>query len=145
MGVELETFDVAASCEEISGSWDDRSVNSDNISLNSNASSTARHKQIERRQNRHRRPGRSTLSPASINYHGINISQAAGEGNLPVCVLLWGMATAKRVNLMDPDIQGNTPMHFAALADNPEVVDEYYLVKSIKCSLTMINENCVTF
>ena len=58
---------------------------------------------------------------SSIKYHGATISQAASQGNLPLCVLLWGMATAKRVRLMDPDSQGDTPMHFAALADLPEV------------------------
>ena len=31
------------------------------------------------------------------------------------------MAAAKRVRLMDPDFAGDTPMHFAALADLPEV------------------------
>lgn len=62
-----------------------------------------------------------TQTPSSINYHGATISQAASQGNLPLCVLLWGMATAKRVRLMDPDLQGDTPMHFAALADLPEV------------------------
>lgn len=47
---------------------------------------------------------------------------AASQGNLPLCVLLWGMATAKKVNLLVPDVQGNTPFHFAALADVPEVL-----------------------
>jgi hypothetical protein len=60
--------------------------------------------------------------PTNINYHGVSISQAASQGNLPLCVLLWGMATAKRVKLMDPDQQGDTPMHFAAMADLPEVL-----------------------
>ena len=58
---------------------------------------------------------------SNISYHGVTISQAASQGNLPLCVLLWGMATAKRVQLMDPDSQGDTPMHFAATADLPEV------------------------
>jgi hypothetical protein len=57
---------------------------------------------------------------SSIHYHGATMSQAASQGNLPLCVLLWGMATAKRVNLLEPDEQGNTPFHYAALADLPE-------------------------
>ena len=50
------------------------------------------------------------------------MAMAASQGNLPLCVLLWGMATAKKVNLLVPDAQGNTPFHFAALADVPEVL-----------------------
>eukprot|EP01035_Chromulina_nebulosa_P019949 gene19949-25915_t len=58
----------------------------------------------------------------ALSYHGINISQAAAQGNLPICVLLWGMAAAKRVNLMQSDDIGCNPMHYAAMADNPEVL-----------------------
>ena len=61
------------------------------------------------------------VSVVSVNYHGVNIFQAAGEGNLPLCVLLWGIASAKRVNLMSCDALGNNPMHFAAFAESPEV------------------------
>jgi DNA-binding helix-hairpin-helix protein with protein kinase domain len=38
-----------------------------------------------------------------------------------VTVLLWGFAAARRVNLMMPDVNGNNPVHYAALADTPEV------------------------
>lgn len=62
-----------------------------------------------------------SLSPTSIAYRGVNIYQAAAQGSLPLCVLLWGMASAKRVNLMSPDPSGNNPLHMAALADTPEV------------------------
>ena len=63
------------------------------------------------------------LCPTSLNYRGVNIYNAANQGNLPICVLLWGMAAAKKlpVNLMAPDYQGNNPMHFACLAETPEV------------------------
>ena len=60
-------------------------------------------------------------SPYSIQYKGVNIYQAAQQGSLPLCVLLWGMASAKRVNLLTPDSQGNNPLHAAALADSAEV------------------------
>lgn len=63
----------------------------------------------------------ANFSASSINYRGVNIYQAASQGSLPVCVLLWGMASAKRVNLVAPDAQGNNPLHMAALADTPEV------------------------
>ena len=67
-------------------------------------------------------------STTPISYHGITIATAASQGNLPLCVLLWGMAAAKRVRLMDPDFAGDTPMHFAALADLPEVNAVHFVI-----------------
>ena len=32
--------------------------------------------------------------PSRINYKGMSLSQAAESGNLPLCVLIWGMAAA---------------------------------------------------
>lgn len=67
-------------------------------------------------------PQAAAPSPAAlINYRGVNISMACQEGNLAACVLLWGIAAAKRITLMDADAEGNNPMHFACMADNPEV------------------------
>lgn len=63
----------------------------------------------------------SNLYVESITYQGISFSQAAAEGNLPLCVLLWGMASAKRVNLITPDSQGCNPLHHAAMAETTEV------------------------
>ena len=121
MDAEMEPFYVAAPDDTSVSAGDDRSTRSDDASITSDRSSSTTHlRQPDRRPHRHRRMD-GQMSAASISYHGINIIQAAGQGNLPLCVLLWGMATAKRVNLMDPDPQGNTPMHFAALADLPEV------------------------
>lgn len=60
-------------------------------------------------------------TPATLNYHNINIYQAANQGNLPVVVLLWSMAANKKINLMSHDFQGNNPMHYACLADSSEV------------------------
>ena len=48
-------------------------------------------------------------------------SAAASRGDLPHVVLLWGMASAQGRNIMQPDEEGNNPMHYAALADQPEV------------------------
>ena len=119
----MEPFYVAPNDDMSVSIGDDRSTRSDDASIASDRStSTVNRRQSDRRSHRHRR-SEGQIPAASINYHGINIAQAAGQGNLPVCVLLWGMATAKRVNLMDPDAQGNTPMHFAALAELPEVDD----------------------
>lgn len=76
-------------------------------------------------EKRHKRQRKSTsnsnYSPQSITYRGLNFNTAAQQGNMPLCVLLWSMASAKRVNLVIPDSNGNTPMHFAAIADTPEV------------------------
>lgn len=66
-------------------------------------------------------PARKRQDTSMVNYHGTTISMAAMQGNLPVCVLLWGIAAAKRVSLIQRDAEGNTPMHFAALADTTEV------------------------
>ena len=57
-----------------------------------------------------------------IAYNGQTIISAASQGNLPLCVLLWGMASAKRQSLMTPDAQGNNPMHYACLAPTAEVI-----------------------
>ena len=59
---------------------------------------------------------------ASVVYNGMTIATAAQQGNLPVCVLLWGVGAAKNINLMTPDRHGNTPMHYAALCDNTEIM-----------------------
>ena len=59
---------------------------------------------------------------AAINYKGATMKLACQQGNLPVCVLLWGIAAAKRVSLMDPDSEGNNPMHYAVLSENTEVL-----------------------
>jgi hypothetical protein len=71
-------------------------------------------------------------SPATmINYRGVHISMACQEGNLAACVLLWGIAAAKRISLMEPDAEGNNPMHFACMADNPEVCCNPYMLISM--------------
>lgn len=58
---------------------------------------------------------------SSVVYHGMTIATACQQGNLPVCVLLWGVGAAKNVNLMNPDRYGNSPFHYAALSDNTEI------------------------
>jgi hypothetical protein len=62
----------------------------------------------------------------SIMYNGQTITSAATQGNLAVCVLLWGMASAKRINLMLPDAHGNNPMHYACLASTAEVMGFFH-------------------
>lgn len=52
----------------------------------------------------------------------MTIATAASQGNFPVCVLLWGIAAGKHINLMHPDESGCNPMHYAAEADNAEVL-----------------------
>ena len=80
------------------------------------------------RKLRRRRTSSSQHTASSINYHGVNIYHAAAQGSLPLCVLLWGMASAKRVSLMAPDLHGNNPMHHAAFADTAEVGYESFIL-----------------
>lgn len=61
-----------------------------------------------------------------LTYNGQTIITAASQGNLPVCVLLWGMASAKKINIMASDIHGNNPMHYACLAPNAEVMGFFH-------------------
>lgn len=75
-----------------------------------------------KKKKRTQQQNQQVATPQSINYRGIHIYQAAEQGSLPLCVLLWGMASAKRVNLFAADGQGNTPLHHAAMADSPEVI-----------------------
>ncbi len=79
----------------------------------------------EQKQSIKTKAKRSSVAEAStsIHFHGINASMAASSGNFPVFVLLWGMAAGKRINLMIPDISGNNLLHYAALADNCEVMN----------------------
>lgn len=81
----------------------------------------------------------SRSAVSAVTYHGMTINTAAQQGNLPICVLLWGMAAAKRLSLMVPDLYGNNPMHYAALADSPEVMGFFHQqmkgVLSPDCSL----------
>jgi hypothetical protein len=75
----------------------------------------------EKRSRKKKTANATPYTPVTLNYHGVNIYQACSQGNLPLVVLLWGMASSKRISLMAPDFQGNNPMHFAALAESPEV------------------------
>lgn len=75
----------------------------------------------DQRAKKRRNPNAVAYTATTLNYHGVNIYQACAQGNLPVVVLLWGMASSKRVTLMDRDFQGNNPMHYAAMAGNTEV------------------------
>lgn len=88
---------------------------------------------VQRKGSKKKKTPSGSLSATSINYRGINIYQASAQGSLPVCVLLWGMASAKRVNLMTPDSQGNNPLHMAALADTPEVMQSGVLFSTALC------------
>ena len=61
-----------------------------------------------------------------IQYKGTTLREAAEKGNLPLCVLIWGMAAAEKVNLMTPDELGNNPLHYAVRAETPEVMGFIY-------------------
>jgi hypothetical protein len=78
---------------------------------------------------RRRKGGGATVQHTAntLNYRGTNIYQAAAQGNLPLCVMLWGMGSSKRVSLMVPDFHGNNPMHYAVMAETPEVSTTFLL------------------
>ena len=58
-----------------------------------------------------------------VAYKGETIMSAAASGNLPLCVLLWGMGSAKQINLMVAvDEQGNNPFHHAVRAQSTDVM-----------------------
>jgi hypothetical protein len=63
-----------------------------------------------------------TATASLIVYQGVTIYAACRQGNLPICVLLWGIAAAKQVSLMEPDGEGNNPLHYACMAENSEAV-----------------------
>lgn len=69
-----------------------------------------------------KRPTFSAPAASSVNYQGITIYAACRQGNLPVCVLLWGIAAAKQINLMESDSEGNNPVHYACMAENNEAL-----------------------
>jgi hypothetical protein len=52
---------------------------------------------------------------------------ACSQGNLPVVLTLWGLALPRHINMMSPDVEGNTPVHYSALADNAEVYNTLIL------------------
>ncbi len=73
-------------------------------------------------KHRKKRPNIVSLTMAkAVTYGGWDIFRAAEQGNLPVCVLLWGMASAKRISLMLPDEDGCNPVHYASMAETSEV------------------------
>ena len=59
---------------------------------------------------------------SNIQWKGTTMKMACEQGNLPVVVTLWGLALSRNVDMMVPDNEGNTPIHYAAHADNAEVI-----------------------
>lgn len=111
-----------------------RVSNKSNTKVVTDALST---RNLSEKRSRRKRSTPSVYSAESINYHGFNIYQASLHGSLPLCVLLWGMASAKRVNLVVPDSSGNNPLHHAALAESSEVyplVNSFFLLLIDCCS-----------
>ena len=75
--------------------------------------------------------GGGAFDMASVMYNvltdkgeeNFTLPMACSQGNLPVAVLLWGMYQAKGVDPLTPDSEGNSPIHYAALASSFEVLD----------------------
>jgi hypothetical protein len=65
----------------------------------------------------------ATHQAVLVSYKGDTMITAASAGNLPLCVLLWGMGSAKQINLMVAvDEQGNTPFHHAVRSQTTDVM-----------------------
>lgn len=64
----------------------------------------------------------SEVGNGPVHYQGTTLNMAAGQGNLPLFVMLWGMSKAKKVNLLASDVEGNNPLHHAARAETTEVI-----------------------
>ena len=77
------------------------------------------------------------LSFSTIHYHGVGIEVAAKNGQLPVFVLLWTIAISKKTNLLVSDSEGNSLLHYAAQADDSEVL-MFILQRSKGCKINNI-------
>ena len=110
-------FDLEVQGENIP--TDAKSVSSSSSSEGGSTQESSKRKTSDRKPTK--KKSSTSVDAPNINYHGVTIYQAACQGSLPLCVLLWGMAAARRVRLMIPDPTGNNPMHYAALADTAEV------------------------
>jgi hypothetical protein len=58
-----------------------------------------------------------------IDYRGVSFERAATKGDFATMVLLWTMIGSKGVLPGSPDGDGNTVVHFASLAAEPECLN----------------------
>jgi hypothetical protein len=93
----------------------DSSLSSFPTNLNSPSQSIMR-SASQKRLHAMNRIRQSGSDQTSLNYRGTNIYDASRQGNYPIFVVLWGIATTKYLNLMVPDGNGNTPLHHVSMS-----------------------------
>ena len=74
-----------------------------------------------------------SFAPEVVTYGGEDIRSACLLGDLPLVVLLWGMARSSpnnNIDLWNPDEYGNSLFHFAAISTNGLQVLHFLLQQS---------------
>lgn len=125
----LQSSSNSSSLQQTSSSSLSSSISSSSSpqssSQSSNSSSLQQLQQSQHSQSQHILNNKKNTIEI-LSYNGQTIITASSQGNLPICVLLWGMASAKRINIMLNDIHGNNPMHYACLAPTAEVMSFFH-------------------
>ena len=109
------------SAPKISTNVDPEAAATEEASLEAKAAMFENKDRLSARPTR-KRPTFTAPAASAINYQGVTIYVACRQGNLPVCVLLWGIAAAKQISLMAPDAEGNNPIHYACMAETNETL-----------------------
>eukprot|EP00752_Nemacystus_decipiens_P014307 g12727.t1 len=61
-------------------------------------------------------------SPEDITHRGVGVPTACVSGDLPLVALLLSEGAESGIDMLAPDSEGNTPLHYACLSDNPELI-----------------------
>jgi hypothetical protein len=67
-------------------------------------------------------PSVAPHSPSELLYEGKSIAYACSQGNIPLTALFILMGVDRGLDLLLPDSDGCTLLHYAALGANPELV-----------------------
>ncbi|CAM9912553.1 unnamed protein product [Choristocarpus tenellus] len=57
-----------------------------------------------------------------MSYKGVGIDVACARGDLPLVGMLMADGEGQGVDMLMPDEEGNTLLHYGALSDNPELI-----------------------
>ena len=79
----------------------------------------------------------TSSSSKPVRYKNKTFMDACASGDLPLVVMLWDMAASRQTSVMVADADQNTPFHYAALAQTPEVLAFLYQKHRDNCSTTM--------
>ncbi|CAN0235700.1 unnamed protein product, partial [Discosporangium mesarthrocarpum] len=67
---------------------------------------------------------------ADITYKGVGIAVACARGDLPLVCMLVTEGEEQGVDMLSADEEGNNPLHYAALSENPSLID--YLLRKAR-------------